>query len=35
VLYEEFGTNLAFSQHPSPDEIDKVFAQTVAQGGSS
>ena len=33
VLYEEFGTNLAFSQHPSTDEIDKVFAQTVAEGG--
>jgi aerobic carbon-monoxide dehydrogenase large subunit len=33
VLYEEFGTNLAFSQHPSTDEIDKVFEQTVADGG--
>jgi len=33
VLYDEFGTNLAFSQHPSTDEIDKVFAQTVAEGG--
>src|SRR5258708_20838996 len=33
VLYEEFGTNLAFSQHPPTDEIDKVFAQTVAEGG--
>src|SRR5260370_39872074 len=33
VLYEEFSTNLAFSQHPATDEIDKVFAQTVAEGG--
>src|SRR2546426_4087516 len=33
VLYEEFGTNLAFSQHPPTDEIDKVIAQTVAEGG--
>jgi carbon-monoxide dehydrogenase large subunit len=33
VLYEEFGTNLAYSQHPSTDEIDQVFAQTVAEGG--
>src|SRR5207245_10846988 len=33
VLYEEFGTNLAFSQHPPTDEIDKVFAQSVAEGG--
>ncbi len=33
VLYEEFGTNLAFSQHPPTDEIDKAFAQTVAEGG--
>jgi aerobic carbon-monoxide dehydrogenase large subunit len=33
VLYDEFGTNLAFSQHPSTDEIDKVFEQTVADGG--
>ena len=33
VLYDEFGTNLAFSQHPSTDEIDKVFAETVAEGG--
>ena len=33
VLYDEFGTNLAFSQHPSTDEIDKVFTETVAEGG--
>ncbi|MBV9230842.1 MAG: xanthine dehydrogenase family protein molybdopterin-binding subunit, partial [Chloroflexi bacterium] len=33
VLYEEFGTNLAFSQHPPTDEIDQVFAQTIAEGG--
>ena len=33
VLYDEFGTNLAFTQHPSTDEIDKVFAETVAEGG--
>lgn len=33
LLYEQFGTNLAFSQHPPTDEIDKVFAQTVASGG--
>jgi carbon-monoxide dehydrogenase large subunit len=33
VLYEEFGTNLAFSQHPPTDEIDSIFAQTVAEGG--
>src|SRR5690348_3121716 len=33
VLYEEFGTNVAFSQHPPTDEIDKVFEQTVAEGG--
>jgi carbon-monoxide dehydrogenase large subunit len=33
VLYDEFGTNLAYSQHPPTDEIDQVFAQTVAEGG--
>lgn len=33
VVYEEFGTNLAFSQHPSTDDIDTVFAQAVADGG--
>ncbi len=33
VLYEEFGTNVAFSQHPPTDEIDKVFEQTVTEGG--
>lgn len=33
LLYEEFGTNVAFSMHPPTDEIDKVFEQTVADGG--
>lgn len=33
ILYEEFGTNVAFSMHPPTDEIDKVFAQTQADGG--
>src|SRR5713101_4537822 len=33
LLYEEFGTNVAFSMHPPTDEIDKVFAQTLADGG--
>nr|HET6904069.1 molybdopterin cofactor-binding domain-containing protein [Ktedonobacteraceae bacterium] len=33
LLYEEFGTNVAFGMHPPTDEIDKVFAQTVADGG--
>src|SRR5437899_11763648 len=33
VLYEEFATNLAYSPHAAADEIDKVFAQTVAEGG--
>jgi aerobic carbon-monoxide dehydrogenase large subunit len=33
LLYEEFGTNVAFSMHPPTDEIDKVFAQTQADGG--
>jgi len=33
VLYEEFGTNVAFSMHPPTDEIDKVFTQTQADGG--
>src|SRR6266566_4744741 len=33
ILYEEFGTNVAFSMHPPTDEIDKVFEQTLAEGG--
>jgi aerobic carbon-monoxide dehydrogenase large subunit len=33
ILYEEFGTNVAFSMHPPTDEIDKVFEQTLAGGG--
>jgi hypothetical protein len=33
ILYEEFGTNVAFSMHPPTDEIDKVFEQTLADGG--
>lgn len=33
LLYEEFGTNVAFSMHPPSDEIDKVFEQTKADGG--
>lgn len=33
LLYEEFGTNVAFSMHPPTDEIDKVFADTLANGG--
>ncbi len=33
LLYEEFGTNVAFSFHPPTDEIDKVFQQTKADGG--
>src|SRR5579875_1338167 len=33
LLYEEFGTNVAFSMHPPSDEMDKIFAQTVADGG--
>src|SRR6266699_3129708 len=33
VLYEEFDTNVAFSMHPPTDEIDKVFEQTLAEGG--
>ncbi|BCL84273.1 aldehyde dehydrogenase [Ktedonobacteria bacterium brp13] len=33
LLYEEFGTNIATSMHPSTEEIDKVFADTLAQGG--
>jgi carbon-monoxide dehydrogenase large subunit len=33
LLYEEFGTNVAFGDHPSTEEIDKVFEQTKADGG--
>ncbi len=33
ILYEEFDTNVAFGMHPPTDEIDKVFAQTQADGG--
>ncbi len=33
ILYEEFGTNVAFGIHPPTDEIDKVFEQTKADGG--
>src|SRR5438552_5527698 len=33
LLYEEFGTNVAFGIHNPTDEIDKVFEQTKADGG--
>jgi aerobic carbon-monoxide dehydrogenase large subunit len=33
ILYEEFDTNVAFGMHPPTDEIDKVFAETEANGG--
>ncbi|GCE16611.1 xanthine dehydrogenase family protein molybdopterin-binding subunit [Dictyobacter kobayashii] len=33
ILYEEFKTNVAVSMHPSSEAIDKVFAETVANGG--
>jgi carbon-monoxide dehydrogenase large subunit len=33
LLYEEFGTNVAFGMHPPTDDIDKVFEQTKADGG--
>jgi len=33
ILYEEFGTNVAVSMHPPTDEIDRVFAETLANGG--
>jgi aerobic carbon-monoxide dehydrogenase large subunit len=33
LLYEQFGTNVAFGIHPPTDEIDKVFAETQANGG--
>ena len=33
LLYEQFGTNIPFGFHPPTEEIDKVFAQTLADGG--
>ncbi len=33
LLYEQFGTNVPFGMHPPTDEIDKVFAQTLSDGG--
>src|SRR5579875_737980 len=33
LLYEEFGTNVAASVRPPTDEIDRVFAETQANGG--
>ncbi|HZO71898.1 MAG TPA: molybdopterin cofactor-binding domain-containing protein [Ktedonobacteraceae bacterium] len=33
LLYEQFGTNVAFSMHPPTDDIDKIFEQTKAGGG--
>lgn len=33
LLYEDFGTNVVLSSHPDSEEIDKVFAQTKADGG--
>ena len=33
LLYEEYGTNVPFSIHPPTEEIDKVFADVVANGG--
>src|SRR5215471_5850521 len=33
LLYEEFGTNVAFSMLPPGEEIEKVFEQTKADGG--
>jgi carbon-monoxide dehydrogenase large subunit len=34
LLYEAFGTNVAFSmQHPPAEDMDKIFAQTRAAGG--
>ncbi len=33
LLYEDFKTNVAFSMHPPTDAIDKVLAQTKADGG--
>ncbi|MEO8970232.1 MAG: molybdopterin cofactor-binding domain-containing protein [Ktedonobacteraceae bacterium] len=33
ILYEEFDTNIALGSHPPTDDIDKVFADTQANGG--
>lgn len=33
LLYEDFGTNVAYEFNPSSEEIDNVFAQTLADGG--
>ncbi len=33
LLYEEYGTNVPVPIHPPTDDIDKVFADTVAAGG--
>lgn len=33
LLYEEYGTNVPFAIHPPTEEIDKVFEQTLADGG--
>ncbi len=33
LLYEEYGTNVGLPIHPPTDDIDKVFADTVANGG--
>ncbi len=33
LLYEEYGTNVALPIHPPTEDIDKVFADTVANGG--
>lgn len=33
LLYEQFGTNVAFGMHPPTDDIDKIFEQTKADGG--
>jgi carbon-monoxide dehydrogenase large subunit len=33
LLYEEFGTNVAFGMHPPTEDIDKIFEQTQADGG--
>ncbi len=33
LLYEEFGTNVPVAIHPPAEDIDKVFADVVANGG--
>src|SRR6266702_404944 len=33
LLYEEFGTNVTMAIHPPTEDIDKAFAQTLADGG--